>query len=133
MSPVTDITTVYLRVDNLARLAIGFSFLTISIEVTIIVASLGDMLLFRRTLSIFALFVGACGISRLLEAISTYLVIDQVVAAATKFDLLRAAYPYPWILMTAEIGTALSGLGAMVVLVPLVLNARGWRIRLDRL
>lgn len=97
----------------ISRASIGIAFVGIAIELVVIVRALSSALLFRRTVLMFAIFIGACGTARLVDA---YLMFDMMGGPIHTHEVLI------WVFDTAS---AITSLSAMVALIPLVWNATG--------
>lgn len=96
-----------------SRTIIGVAFAGIAIELLIIVRALSRALLFRRTILMFAVFIGACGFARLIDA---YLMFHMLGGPLRAHEML---------ILTFDTVSAITSLSAMVALVPLVWNATG--------
>lgn len=104
-----------------SRIIIGIGFVGTCLELLIIVHALKSVLLFSRTVTMFALAIGACGVARLVDG---FLLLTMPVppifsheVAIWAFDTLSAAM----------------SLAAVIVMVPLVWNALGGHVWLKRL
>ena len=104
-----------------SRLLIGVGFVGIAIELCIIVRALGGYLLFRRTVMIFATFIGTCGLSRLVDG---YLLLSMLGGPIPSHEMLI------WVFDSISAVVALS---AMIILFPVMWNATGGHCKIPEL
>lgn len=105
----------------ISRTIIGIAFLGIAVELIIIVRALSAALLFRRTILMFSIFIGACGTARLIDA---YLMFDMMNGPIRMHEMLIWAF---------DTTSAATSMAAMVALIPLVWNALGGHCRIGGL
>lgn len=111
----------FLLLLAVSRLLIGVGFVGIAIELCIIVRALGNYLLFRRTVMIFAAFIGACGLSRLVDG---YSLLSVLAGPIPSREMLI------WIFDSIS---AVMALPAMVILFPVAWNATGGHCKIPKL
>lgn len=104
-----------------SRLIIGIGFVGVCLELLIIVRALKDVLLFSRTVRMFALAIGVCGVARLVDG---YLLLGI------------GEQPLVWREVTVWVFDTLSAVtsqAAVIVILPLMWNALGGHIWLKKL
>lgn len=104
-----------------SRLMIGVGFIGIALELLIIVHYLSTTLLFRRTISLFAMSMGACGISRLVDG---YLLLTMTAGPIVSHEAIIWAF---------DSMSAIISFAAMIIMLPLVWNAMGGHCRITEL
>ena len=103
----------FLLLLEVTRITIGIGFIGAAIEIVAIVHALGKSLLFPRTLTIFAICIGTCGLSRLVDG---YLLPTMIESPS---------YPHEILIWIFDSASASAALALMIMLFPMMLNARG--------
>lgn len=104
-----------------SRMMIGFGFLGIAVELLLIIHSLNGTLLFRRTILIFAIAIGACGIARFVDG---YFMLSMTAGPIVSHEVAI------WVFDSIS---AIISVSAMVILAPLTWNAMGGHYPLKNL
>lgn len=100
---------------------IGVAFLGIGLELLIIVYYLNTTLLFKRTIIMFAVAIGACGLARLVDG---YFILTMASGPIISHEIMIWAFDS----MSAVVSFA-----AMIIMLPLVWNAMGGHCRITEL
>ncbi len=97
----------------------------VAAQLIIIRQVLGDTLMFRRSVLIFAIVVGVCGVARISSSVELlHLVTVRQMFQLTAFELVEASL---------EALSAVCSLAAAIAMIPLTLNSMGCRIYMDKL
>lgn len=104
-----------------SRMMIGIGFVGVSIELAIIVRFLQRDLLFRRTLTMFAAAIGACGVSRVVDGCFLFSMMGPPVVS------------HEVVIWVFDSVSAVMSIAALLIMLPLVWNAMGGHFKLKTL